>query len=150
MTTINTREYVSALRSLTEEGRSVTMTITGSSMAPFLIHGRDVIRFEAPRRALQRGDIVFYQRPDGRFVVHRICRAGPEGYYIAGDGQTELEGPVSREQIFALVTQVRRKGRWLEEGDFLWEFFRRVWPRIIPLRPLAIRLWALLRRHREN
>ena len=142
MKKISTREYVAALRTLTEEGRSVTMTVSGSSMAPFLIHGRDAVCFEKPRRALQRGDVVFFQRRDGRFVLHRICRCAPEGYYIVGDGQREIEGPVAPGQIFALVTRARRKGRWLGPGSFWWEFFRRPWLTLLPLRPLLIRLYA--------
>ena len=51
-----------------------------------------------------------------------------------GDAQTQIEGPVKREQIFALITKVRRKEKWLEPGDFWWEFFEHVWLHMIPLR----------------
>lgn len=56
------------------------------------------------------------------------------GYYIVGDAQTQIEGPVKREQIFALITKVRRKEKWLEPGDFWWEFFEHVWLHMISLR----------------
>ncbi len=49
-----------------------------------------------------------------------------------GDAQTQIEGPVKREQIFALITKVRRKEKWLEPGDFWWEFFEHVWLHMIP------------------
>ena len=110
MKTVDTREYVSMLRELTEEGREVSMLISGSSMNPFLIHQRDSICFRKPERELKKGDMVFFQRPDGAFVMHRIWKVKPEGYYIVGDAQTEIEGPVRREQIFAIVTKVCRKG----------------------------------------
>ena len=51
-----------------------------------------------------------------------------------GDAQMEIEGPVKREQIFAIVTKARRKGKWIQKGNFWWEFFEHVWIRIIPLR----------------
>ena len=44
---------------LVEQGREVRMVISGSSMAPFLIHGRDSIFFRAPARELRKGDIDF-------------------------------------------------------------------------------------------
>ena len=72
MKTVDTREYVSMLRELTEEGREVSMLIAGSSMNPFLIHQRDSICFRKPDRELKKGDMVFFQRPDGAFVMHRI------------------------------------------------------------------------------
>ena len=117
-----------------EEGKEVSMLVFGSSMAPFLIHARDMIYFKKPDRELQKGDIVFFRRKSGQFVMHRIWKIRPEGYYIVGDAQTQIEGPVKREQIFALITKVRRKEKWLEPGDFWWEFFEHVWLHMIPLR----------------
>lgn len=144
MREVDTREYVSMLRELVEEGHQVSLLISGSSMSPFLIHQRDTIYFKKPDRELKAGDMVFYQRRDGRFVMHRIRRIRPEGFYMIGDGQTEIEGPLQREQIFGLVTAVQRKGKMIRPGDFWWEFFARVWLRIIPLRNLIRRIYAAL------
>ena len=101
MKRMDTRAYVGMLKELVEQGREVRMVISGSSMAPFLIHGRDSIFFRAPERELRKGDIVFYERPGGQFVVHRICRVHADGYDIIGDAQTEIEHHVQRKQIFA-------------------------------------------------
>lgn len=46
-------------------------------------------------------------------MVHRICGVHGESYDLIGDGQTEIEHNVRREQIFAQVTQVERKGKGL-------------------------------------
>lgn len=78
-----------------------------------------MIYFKKPDRELQKGDIVFFRRKSGQFVMHRIWKIRPEGYYIVGDAQTQIEGPVKREQIFALITKVRRKEKWLEPGDYV-------------------------------
>lgn len=147
MKTVDTREYVSMLRELTEEGREVSMLISGSSMNPFLIHQRDSICFRKPDRELKKGDMVFFQRPDGAFVMHRIWKVRPEGYYIVGDAQTEIEGPVRREQIFAIVTKVCRKGKWLGPGSFWWEFFEHVWIRLVPWRRKLMRGYAVFRKN---
>lgn len=112
MKMMDTRAYVGMLKELVEQGREVRMVISGSSMAPFLIHGRDSIFFRAPERELRKGDIVFYERPGGQFVVHRICRVHADGYDIIGDAQTEIEHHVQRKQIFARVTKVERKGKY--------------------------------------
>lgn len=148
MKKVDTFEYVSVLKELVEEGREVSMLISGSSMSPFLCHGRDQVYFKAPDRPLRVGDMVFFQRRSGQYVLHRICKVKDDGYYIVGDAQTAIEGPVSREQIFALVTRVQRKGRILAPGDFWWEFFARVWVRLIPLRPLLVRAYGLFHRKR--
>ncbi|MCI5648528.1 MAG: S24/S26 family peptidase [Fusicatenibacter sp.] len=147
MKLLDTRAYVSALRELTEQGREVSMTISGSSMSPFLIHQRDRILFRKPERELQVGDMVFYERDSGQFVMHRIRRIRPEGYYLIGDAQVVTEGPIRRDQIFAVVTRVQRKGQWIGPGDFWWEFFARVWIHLIPGRSLLIRLYGVFGRH---
>lgn len=143
---VDTGEYVSVLRELAEEGKVVSLLVSGNSMSPFLIHGRDYIYFTRPDRELKRGDIVFYQRMNSQYVVHRICRIRKDGYYMVGDAQTEIEGPLKREQIFARVTQIRRKGKFIHPGDFWWEFFEHVWIRIIPFRRCVVRCYSVLGR----
>lgn len=142
--TINTREYVGLLKQLVEESETVSMRIVGSSMSPFLIHDRDLITFKAPERELKKGDMVFFQRESGQYVMHRIYAVKPDGYYMVGDAQTEIEGPISREQIFAVIIKVRRKDKWMEPGDFWWDFFERVWINIIPVRKAVVVFYSLV------
>lgn len=144
MRELDTGAFVGTLKELVEEGHEVSLLISGSSMAPFLIHHRDTIFFKAPDRDLKAGDMVFYQRSSGQFVMHRIRSVKPEGFYLIGDGQQIIEGPIAREQIFGLVTAVKRKGKLLRPGDFWWEFFARIWLRMIPLRRFVSRIYAKL------
>ena len=53
MKMVDTREYVSVLKELVEEGKEVRMLISGSSMSPFLIHARDSIFFFSARRSVK-------------------------------------------------------------------------------------------------
>lgn len=140
---VDTREYVSVLRDIAEEGKVVSMLIAGSSMAPFLCHNRDYIYFTKPDREPRRGDMVFYQRDSGQYVMHRVYKVKPDGFYMVGDGQTQIEGPLRRNQIFALITQVKRKGKLICPGDFWWEFFEHVWIRIVPLRGAVTALYGI-------
>lgn len=139
---VDTNEYVSVLRELAEEGKVVSMLISGSSMAPFLCHNRDYIYFTKLDRELRRGDMVFYQRDTGQYVMHRIYKKKPDGYYMVGDAQTQIEGPLRRAQIFARIVKVKRKGRILQPGDFWWEFFEHVWIRIIPVRKFVEKIYS--------
>lgn len=149
MRQVNTVEYISMLRELVREGKAVNLLISGNSMSPFLVHLRDTISFKAPDRPLKIGDIVFYQRDNGQFILHRIVRVhkaadGARSYDIVGDNQTQIEHGVREDQIFALVFAVERKGIKLKPGDFWWWFFERVWPRVIPLRRLIQKIYSML------
>ena len=81
MKVIDTREYVSVLKQLTDDGREVSMRIAGNSMAPFLIHERDTIFFRKPEAKLKKGDMVFFKRRNGQYIMHRIHHVKPDGYY---------------------------------------------------------------------
>lgn len=146
---VDTNEYVTVLRELAGEGRVVSMLVAGSSMSPFLCHKRDYIYFTKPDRELRRGDMVFYQRDTGQYVMHRIYKRKKDDYYMVGDAQTQIEGPLRRDQIFARIIKVKRKGRIIEPGNFWWEFFEHVWIRIIPMRKVIEKLYSLLgQKHR--
>ena len=132
MKTVDTKEYISMLRTLIEEGKQVSMIISGSSMAPFLIHARDHIYLKSPSGELRKGDMVFYQRSNGEYVI--------------GDAQTVIEGPIQREQIFAIIIKVKRKGKWIVPEDFQWKFFAHIWPNIIPLRRTIIKTYRFFKR----
>ena len=145
MKTVNTYEYISLLRELTEQGKEVNVRISGSSMSPFLKNQRDIIVFKKPERELRKGDMVFYQRVTGQYVMHRIWKVNSKGFYIVGDAQTDIEGPVKQEQIFAIVTKVQRDGKWIEAGDFWWEFFEHVWIRMVPFRKLIFKIYSMIK-----
>lgn len=143
MKQLDTYTYVSALRELVASGQTVSVRIAGNSMAPFLVDTRDSICFHAPDRPFRRGDMVFYQRETGQYVMHRIARVRAEGYYLVGDAQQLLEGPIASEQIFAIVVQVQRKGTWIDASNFWWKFFAGPWLTLLPLRRVLLRLYSV-------
>lgn len=144
MRKLDTDAYISTLRDLVNQGKEVRLIISGSSMTPFLVHERDSILFSKPDSPLKRGDMVFYQRENGQFVMHRILHVKPEGLYIIGDAQVEIEGPVDPSCVFARITKINRKGKWIGPGQFWWWFFQHIWLSIIPLRPYIIKLYSLI------
>lgn len=147
--TVNAREYIAMLADLAEDGREVSMIVTGSSMNPFLCHGRDVVFFSRPDRPLRPGDMVFYKRADGQYVMHRIVRQyDQQRFDMIGDAQLDIERGVSRGQIFALVTRVQRKGKEIGPGNFWWVFFAHVWRRMIPVRRAVMALYAAGKREK--
>ncbi len=106
---VENQEYLGMLKGLILEGKEVSLLVSGSSMSPFIIHQRDTVMLAPVSRPLKRGDIVFYQRRNAAYVLHRICRVNADGTYdIIGDGQIEIERHVARRQMFAVVTMVRR------------------------------------------
>lgn len=117
------------------------LTVTGTSMCPFLRPGRDQVTLAAPDRPLRRGDVALFLRPDGSPVLHRVVAADGRGLFFLGDGQLAPEGPVPRERVLAVAVAAQVNGRLQRPGCLRWEFFRRVW-----IHPWVRRAWAKLRR----
>ncbi len=132
------------LKEFFDAGPPLPLTVTGNSMLPFLVHGRDRVILSPVDRPLKRGDLVLYRRENGDWVLHRIHRIREDGLDLVGDAQTELE-PIRPGQVRGLVTRVIRKGKNLGPDSFLWGFFEHFWPLVRPIRPLLIRCWSALK-----
>ena len=126
-----------ALLALLEEVQTVPLVISGSSMTPFLVHGRDTVYLSKVTAPLTRGDMILYRRDSGDYILHRIFRAEGDNYILVGDAQTMMEPGIRADQVLAVATAVRRKGKLLKQGSFWWDFFEKVWIRMVPLRPAA-------------
>lgn len=123
---------------------ALPLIITGNSMSPFLIHGRDTVYLSRLTRPVRRGDMLLYQRENGSYVLHRVFKATPESLTMIGDAQMVLEPGIRRNQVIAIVTRVERKGKPLGPGSFWWDFFEKIWIRIIPLRREIQRLYTFI------
>ena len=142
---VGVETYMPVLCELLAQGKEVSLTITGNSMAPFMAHGRDEIMISPPDGCWKKGDMGFFRRINGQYVMHRVCRVDDAGNcFFVGDAQQSIEGPVRPEQIFGKITKVKRKGKWIGPGDFWWEFFEHVWINIIPLRPICRKIYGIL------
>lgn len=130
------------LLALLDEAEYVPLVISGGSMMPFLVDGRDTVYLSRVTRPLKRGDMILYRRDSGAYVLHRIYRVEPEGFCLVGDAQTVTERGIRREQVLALVSAVRRKGKLLRPGSFWWDFFEKVWIRLLPLRRGVMAVYA--------
>lgn len=137
--------YMPVVCELLARGKEVSIVVTGNSMAPFLIHGRDEILVAPADGKWKKGDMVFFRRKNGQYVMHRICGVHQDGSFsIIGDGQFQVEHPVFSSQMFGKITSVKRKGTWIGPGNFCWEFFARIWVKMIPLRPAAWKLYRIV------
>lgn len=104
--------YTYDIEQLLKDGSSIRLKPQGYSMYPLFHPGRDEAVIEAyPIHLLRRGDIILYRREQGILVLHRICRITSDGFYLVGDNQTEIEGPLRPDQIRGKLTGVVRNGK---------------------------------------
>ncbi len=155
-------ELTPLMESCLAAGQDVVMTVTGNSMAPFLRHRRDqVVLTPVDGAALQPGDVPFYRRDNGRYVLHRVverregcCCRGIGGsecpaeeqelcYTMLGDAQTEFEPGIQPRQIIAVAKGFYRRGKLCLCADAAYQ--RRVlrWHKLLPVRAPLVYLTLL-------
>ena len=130
-----------------DEGRHVRFTVSGSSMAPLLIHGRDSVELVCARgAALKKGDIILFQPFPGRYILHRITRVLPGGYITTGDGNLHRDGFVPAPCVMGKAVAVYRTGRRISCSALHWRLLFRLWMALFPVRGALLRLLAAARR----
>ena len=154
MRVVDTETLMRDYRAALADGMELPLVVSGSSMCPFLAPERDTVYLRAPDRPLRRGDIAFYRRADGQYVLHRICRARGGQFWFAGDAQDVREGPLPASCVFAYVTAVRRKDKLVTPGAPLWRLFSGPWLWLLGRRQRILhvygRLWPHLRSKTEE
>lgn len=101
-------------------GEKVMLTVTGNSMLPFLRDGRDSVVLGKLEKPPKRGDIVFFKRANGAYVLHRVVKRKGDLYYFSGDAQRVVEGPIEKGRLLAICESVVRDKEEISKNSPLW------------------------------
>ena len=136
------------IEQLLKNGQSIQIAVDGYSMYPMLVPGRDtVVIAPLPKRKLRRGDVLLYRRENSILVLHRIYRAAPDGIYMVGDNQTEIEGPLAYSQARGILAAFVRKGRKIPVSHPIYFAVSRIW---LLMRPFRHRLALLVHKIKQK
>lgn len=124
------------IEKLLAQGSPIQFKPQGYSMYPLFVPGRDeaVVAPVSPAR-LRRGDVVLYRRDGDILVLHRIWKRKGEEFYLVGDNQKEIEGPLRPDQMKGILVQIIRNGRQFSTRNVLYRFLTAMWLLLRPLRP---------------
>ena len=105
---------------LTKQG-TLVFTPGGNSMQPLLSHHENPVVLVPVTGRLQKGDVPFYKRANGQYVLHRIVRVRKNSYDCCGDNQSAVEKGVTDDMILARMagfyqgeTYVSREEAWVK------------------------------------
>jgi hypothetical protein len=144
---IKAAELFSLTNEIIEQGGRAWITVAGMSMYPFLKEGRDSVELsKACFAQIKKGDIVLIKRVNDVYVLHRVLKVCKDCFYMIGDAQQWVEGPLLPEQLQAVVTRVKRKGHIISCDNILLKLFVFVWRLLIPVRSKILRLLSLAKK----
>ena len=140
---MNNNGFIEEALRLVQEGVTVTFPVTGQSMLPFIIGGKESVILHAPGLTAV-GDVVVARVDGNRYVVHRIINIDGDRVTLMGDGNVRGTEHCLLKDIKARVTHVvsadNKKrdlySRWRVRAAKLWYW----------LRPIRRYLLAIYRR----
>ena len=131
------------LEQLLKDGNIIRIHPQGYSMYPLFLPGRDEALIESVcADDCKKNDVVLYRRDSGILVLHRIT---DNGFYLVGDNQREVEGPLRPSQIIGRLVAFVRDGKEISVRQPFYRFLSSLWLFLLPVRPLCFRLSAFFR-----
>ena len=117
MPKLNMESLLPFIEEAFNRGLDFQIPITGTSMNPFLVEGRDYVLIEKPSLPLEIGDVPLYRRDNGAFVLHRVVDKTENGYVMCGDNQFILEKGIEDKHIIGVMCTVCRDGKTFSVDD---------------------------------
>ena len=144
MNKVQLEDYYPLIKETLDQGGTFSLTITGTSMYPFIVGNRDKVTLSPITGELKKNDLPLYRRSNGAFVLHRIVKVNKDGTYTCcGDHQWQLEKGLKREQMIGIATEYIRKGKHLTNKNLIYKFYRMTWTWVLKYR------WVFFSAHRR-
>lgn len=126
-----------------DKQRSVTFTVRGYSMRPFIENERDKVVIEAPR-APEVGQVVFAEVTHGAYVLHRIIAIDGSKIILQGDGNSLKTTEItSEDKIIGTAKAFIRKGRYVSVESPQWRRYSAFWAATRALRALLLAIYRI-------
>ena len=137
------------IEQLLASGTTIKIKPQGYSMYPLFVPGRDEACIERTDfSSLKRGDVILYRRDKSILVLHRIWKITGNSFYMVGDNQTEIEGPLRADQLRGKLTGFVRNGKFVDVKNPIYRFLSGLWLFLRPMSPYAWKLNACVRKLR--
>ena len=135
------------IRTLIAEGKTVSLTVKGNSMNPFMVHLRDQITLGPWKEEdIRKGTVDLVKDIRGNYLIHRIIRRDEKTVTLLGDGNIGMTETATFDNIIGIMYNITRKGRvWTSDG-FGWKVYTWLWACLTPLRRYPLGLWRRLNR----
>lgn len=142
---IRISDYDSLIREVLSTGGEFRLYPHGTSMLPLLRQGRDSVSLRQVDSPIRKNDILFYQRPDGAYVLHRVRTVTPKELTMWGDNQTAPERGVCPDWIIGRVTRIFRDDKEVSCDGSRYRRYLGLW-QFAFIRGLLLKLYHFLER----
>lgn len=143
---VNNHLLMQEITALFNAGReSVTFTVRGYSMRPFLEHERDKVILVPPRTP-RTGDVVLAEVSKERYALHRVIEADGKRYIMRGDGNPlKMKEVFTEENIIGVAKAFIRKGKRVSTESLQWKAYSTAWEILKPFRRVLLAIYRRIK-----
>lgn len=133
------------IRELISEGKTVTLTVKGNSMNPFLVSMRDQMTLGPWKdEDIRKGCVALVKDSRNNYLIHRIITRNEKTVTLLGDGNIGFTETATMENIIGIMYSITRKGRTWTSESFIWKLYSFTWMLLAPVRRWPLGLWRRL------
>ena len=99
---VDLEELYPLIKEVIENGGEFRLFPRGTSMEPMLHQGDDSVMLGKADN-IAEGDVLFYKRSNGNFVIHRLIEKRKGTFTMCGDHQIGLEYGIKPSQVLGKV-----------------------------------------------
>ena len=138
---ISMEEMAPLIQEILSESGDVSFVSAGTSMLPTIRDRKDTVTLVKPQGKLEKGDIPFYRRDNGQYILHRVVYVNGDTYVMCGDNQWENEYNVRQDQIIGVLRSIERNGKVHNVTDLDY----RIYVKLLPLVKYGRKYYYLLK-----
>ena len=143
--TIDKAIMMEEIRTLISEGRTVTITVKGNSMNPFMVHLRDQMTLGPWKdEDLKKGTVALVRDIHGNHLIHRIIERHSDRVILLGDGNLLQTETATLDNVIGIMYSITRKGRTYTTRSLIWRTYSTLWDILTPVRRWPLGLWRRL------
>lgn len=133
------------IRNLISEGRTVSLTVKGNSMNPFMVSMRDQMTLGPWKdQDIRRGCVALVRDSKGNYLIHRIIERNDNTITLLGDGNVGFTETATLDNIIGIMYSITRKGHEYTADSAVWRFYSWFWMLLTPVRRWPLRIWRRL------
>lgn len=121
-------EMAPLIQEILAESGEVSFVSAGTSMLPTIRDRQDTVTLVKPQGKLKKGDIPFYRRDNGQYILHRVVYVNGDTYVMCGDNQWENEYNIRHDQIIGVLQSFDRKGKTHRVTDLDYRIYVKCLP----------------------
>ena len=140
--TINKAVMMEEIRTLISEGKTVTITVKGNSMNPFVVHLRDQMTLGPWKdEDIRKGTVALVRDTHGNHLIHRIIKRENDRVILLGDGNVRMTETATMDNVIGIMYSITRKGRTFTRHSLIWIIYSSIWMLLTPIRRWPLGLW---------